>query len=288
MGPGQRHRGRAPAAGGLEGDREPGGQGDHAAAVESDQVVGRRTARGHRPVAGEQLGVVAPRTQRLPGHPQLGRAGRVQRRGGRQPGQQGAAPGEVDRAPVVRVDQRVVPQLGALVDVGDAGQGELDQLLTERVEPARPLDHGVDRVPGGPQLGVVVGQVDRCGQRRLEVLVRSGPAGVLRRLARRLLGVVVQPLTLDRAGADDGLGQEVGQPPVRDRGPRPGTARRTRPRRHRPRPARPAGPGCPRRVWCRGSTAPSSSRARHRPGPAAARGTRRPGCRTGPGRRPPR
>jgi hypothetical protein len=40
----------------------------------------------------------------------------------------------VDRPPVVRVDQRVLEQLGALVDVRHAGPGELQQLLAQRVD----------------------------------------------------------------------------------------------------------------------------------------------------------
>ena len=50
--------------------------------------------------------------------------------------------GEIDRAAVVRVDQRVVPQFGALIDVGHPGHGELHQLLTERVGPAGRGDRG--------------------------------------------------------------------------------------------------------------------------------------------------
>ena len=69
--------------------------------------------------------------------------------------------GEVDRPPVVGVDQRVLPQLGALVDVGDARHGELDQLLAESVGPARLLDQREQPLPGIPQPGVVVGEVDR-------------------------------------------------------------------------------------------------------------------------------
>src|SRR5207245_9649628 len=42
---------------------------------------------------------------------------------------------------LVRIDQRQVPQLGALVEVGDAGDGELQQRLGQ----------GVDRPVGGHQ-----------------------------------------------------------------------------------------------------------------------------------------
>ena len=39
----------------------------------------------------------------------------------------------VDRAAVVGVDEAVFPQFGALVDVGDAGDGQRQQFLAQRV-----------------------------------------------------------------------------------------------------------------------------------------------------------
>ena len=46
----------------------------------------------------------------------------------------------VDRAAVVGIDQRQVPQLVALVDVGHAGRGELEQRHRQAVEHAEPGD----------------------------------------------------------------------------------------------------------------------------------------------------
>ena len=43
----------------------------------------------------------------------------------------------VDRAAVVRIDEGEVPAFGALVDIGDAGHGELDQLLGNGIDPPR-------------------------------------------------------------------------------------------------------------------------------------------------------
>ena len=48
-------------------------------------------------------------------------------------GEHGGAVVEVDRAPVVGVDEGGLPQLAALVDVRDAGHGEREQLERERV-----------------------------------------------------------------------------------------------------------------------------------------------------------
>jgi hypothetical protein len=42
----------------------------------------------------------------------------------------------VDGSPVVRIHEAQVPQLGALIDVGDARRRELQQSLGERVDPA--------------------------------------------------------------------------------------------------------------------------------------------------------
>ena len=45
----------------------------------------------------------------------------------------GAACGVVDGSAVVRVDEAVLPQLGALVDIRDAGHGQGKQLLAQRI-----------------------------------------------------------------------------------------------------------------------------------------------------------
>ena len=47
---------------------------------------------------------------------------------------------EVDRPAVVRVHQRQVPELAALVDVRHPGAGELQRQLHQRVHLPRPLD----------------------------------------------------------------------------------------------------------------------------------------------------
>ena len=44
-----------------------------------------------------------------------------------------AARGEVDRAPIVGIDKAVVPHLGALVDVGHTGDGELNEFLCQGI-----------------------------------------------------------------------------------------------------------------------------------------------------------
>ena len=44
---------------------------------------------------------------------------------------------EVHRSPVVGIDEREVPELGALVDVGHARRRQLDELLGQRRDPPR-------------------------------------------------------------------------------------------------------------------------------------------------------
>ena len=99
----------------------------------------------------------------------------------------------VHRAAVVRVDQAVVPQFGALVDVGYAGHGQREQLLTQRIV------LGV-RLKPGHQTGQLAGhrpvehRVQPAVHRTLEVGVRVVPRRVPGRFPHRLLGVRVQPV----------------------------------------------------------------------------------------------
>ena len=46
----------------------------------------------------------------------------------------------VDRAAIIGIDQREMPQLVSLVQVGDAGRGEMNQHSRERVPESRPGD----------------------------------------------------------------------------------------------------------------------------------------------------
>ena len=57
---------------------------------------------------------------------------------------------EVDRAPVVGVDEALLPQLAALVDVGDPRDGQRDQLRGQRVAPAGTGDAARRASPARP------------------------------------------------------------------------------------------------------------------------------------------
>ena len=177
-------------------------------------MLRRRAARPHRCVRREQVRPLAAKPQRARDHPQLRLTARAD---GRrcvllvETVEQRAAQLVVGLAPVVRVDERFLPELGALVDVGHAGHGELDQLLRQGIRPAVGRD-GVDELgERHADRGVVVGAVDHRVHGRLERLVRVDPVGRDCRLAHRLLGVGVHALTLDQADAGEGLPEQVAE-----------------------------------------------------------------------------
>ena len=134
----------------CEPDRQPGGHGDRAAPVEREHVVGRRTRdAGDRRVGREQLRAVPAQRQRGAGDGELGGAGVVGPARSATPSVPGPSESrrpvagvEVDEPPVVGVDQALLPQLAALVDVGHAGDGDRDQLGRERVAPPGPRQVG--------------------------------------------------------------------------------------------------------------------------------------------------
>ena len=156
-----------------------------------------RVGRAHdreRDVTGEQFGALAPQAQRPRDHQQLGRAGIVDTRhpSAVQAGEQFAAALDVHRAPVVGVDQREVPQLGALVHVRHAGTGQVQQRGGERVGSARRDEVAHDALHDRARRAE--SGIDQRVHARLERLIGIGPAGADVALARRLLGVCVQPL----------------------------------------------------------------------------------------------
>lgn len=203
----------APPADAGQAQRQAGRHGDRATPVERHHVPAARSVPRHRPVAGEQLRVRPPQPQGPRHHQQLRRAIGVDRGPPAvvQTRQHLPAYVEVDRAAVVGVDERVVPQLGALVGVRHPGHRELHQLLPERVAPAGRGDRRREFGQLVVQARVVVHQVDHGVQRLLEGQVRVRPTGRGRRFPGGLLDVRVQPLPFDRPRADGGLPQQVGE-----------------------------------------------------------------------------
>ncbi len=190
-------------------------------------MLGRDALRGQRAVAVEQLGLGLAQPQGPLHHEELGRAGVVDL--GQppvlDPVEQLAADRVVDRPPVVRVHQRQVPQLGALVHVGHAGSGELQELLPQRVRPARqadPLHEGLDLAARHRVAEHLLGP-GRDGL--LELLVVVDPRGADLGLLGRLVQVVAQPVGPDRPGAHDRLPRQHVQRRLVDAVPRGPPAR---------------------------------------------------------------
>ena len=205
-----------PPAARCQPHRQPRRQRDGATPVEGEQVLGGRAVGLDGQVAVEQLGPVASQAQRPAGDQQLGRAGLVDRwqQATIELVEEVAAALEVDRPPVVGVDEGRLPQLAALVHVGHAGRRQLDELGRQRVAPSR-LPHPVQqRLQHGGHPLVVVHGVDQLVEGRLEAVRRCRPARRVTRLAGGLLGVGVQPLPLDRPGTDGGLPHQLLERPV--------------------------------------------------------------------------
>ncbi|CKW75077.1 Uncharacterised protein [Mycobacterium tuberculosis] len=132
----------------------------------------------------------APQSKRRGQHPNL----RVLQ------GFQSDTPGAVvDGTAVVRVDQAVVPQFAALVDVGYARHGQREQLSGQRVAFGMRVEVGHKSGQLGRQRSVEH-QIKPAVHVVLERPVRVVPRGVPCRLPDRLLGVSVQPAA--QRGAD--------------------------------------------------------------------------------------
>ena len=112
-----------------------------------------------------------------------------------------AAPLPVDGAAVVGIHQRQRPQLVALVDVGHARGGQLQQGLAERralALPRHPLREGLQLVH---EAAVRVERAAPVAHAALVVAVGVDPVRVQLRLAQRLLDVGLESLGLERPGA---------------------------------------------------------------------------------------
>ena len=82
---------------------------------------------------------------------------------------------EVDRPAVVGVDEALVPELGALVDVGDAGHGQRDQLGGQRVAAGGSVDPVRELAEDRGHPLVVERRVDGARARRTRTPRRARP-----------------------------------------------------------------------------------------------------------------
>ncbi len=169
---------------------------------------------GVRAFGGEEVGVVAAELEAGVDEVELGEAffHALDDLGGGDAGKFGQEPGAefvVDGPAIVGVDERVVPELGALVEIGNAGAGVLEQGLCKGIDAAGQAD-GFDE---GFELGEegLVGEeaVDEVIDGVLVRLVVGDPGGLLLGLAHGLLHVGFGAVGRDGPGADEGLVEEV-------------------------------------------------------------------------------
>ena len=224
----QLQRGVAPAAARLQADRQPGGDGDR-------RRRGRRratwSAAGPSAPTGavgrEQVGLGRVAAAAPDGSRGASRARRHRRPRGRgrrsPPARAAASPAdvEVDRSPVVGVDEALLPQLAALVDVGHAGHRQRDAAWRRgRCSSPGPATRATTASSTSRTAGSSNAASTARVHGRLVGLVRVGPGGAVARLAHRLLGVGVEALARRRPGADDGLPEQVAEAGVGHRGER--------------------------------------------------------------------
>ena len=154
----------APPAGALQPHRQPGGNGERAAAVEGHRVRGGRPAgaapasyplnrpgssRRRRSAREVSQSLAAPEASTGGGVPASSSCASSARRSSKSTG-----------AAVVGIDERVLPQLAALVDVGHARHRQLHELLAQRVRPPVRRDPLDERRQRRADRVVVVGGVD--------------------------------------------------------------------------------------------------------------------------------
>ena len=163
-----------------------------------------------------------------------------------------AAPRPVDRPAVVGVDEREGEQLVALVDVGHARDGQLEQQLAERGAVAG-RGHARRRTARSRRGTAGARAAPRAKRLTAASCASSGLDPVRRALglAQRLLDVGLQPLAVDRPGADERLEEEVALDAVGPTAPSSGSSARASAARAPP--TRPASRRAPR---CRARTSP--------------------------------
>ena len=263
-----------------------GDSGHHVVGTqERNQMFGGRTFGQQRCVAavGEGVRAVTPQPQGSGHHPHLRVAVRTQRLPTRV---------IVDRSAVVRVDQAVLPQLRALIDIGHTGHRQRHQLLAEAVvsrvlvQPGRPATSARSRPVRPSQRPATRAQRFRMRcrdrattygprppgwpSRRTRAAARAGRRSPHRRRAtRRRCSAAGRVRSRHRAAER----------------PEP-TCRRVPPTATAPATAHRCGRARLHRVWCRGWSTPPSRAATAGPGSRRAGETPRRSPRTVPGSPP--
>ena len=187
----------------------------------------------------------------------------------------------VHRPAVVRVDQAVVAQFGALVDVGDAGHGQRTSFWPRR-HCARARRAGPTRAVSSAATGPSITASSQACTAASNSASGSFHEVCDAGLADRLLGVGVQPVPAARSVTVPSAGHTPKMfchrnSPVAGSGRRDSAAQRrsTPPTATAPGTAPRCGRARPRRAWCRGWTASSSRAATAAPARRRCDGTRR-------------
>ena len=157
--------------------------------LKRDVLAGKRLAeapaRGERACRDEHLDPAVPALgEQFRRHGPVVRVARAQ-----QLVQELSTMGVVDRPAVIRIDEVQVPKLGALVEVGNAGRGDLDHKLGEAIvdpklcDPCLKRDEGVEK---RRRTAGIENRPDEALDGVFVLLVGIEPAGVDLRLAKRL------------------------------------------------------------------------------------------------------
>src|ERR1700722_10443147 len=93
---------------------------------------------------------------------------------------------EIDRPPIVRIDETQVPQFGSLIKIRDARRDHLDQGLRQAVDPARQYQRLDEAFKACDELRRVEYPADEPADFLLEAVVRLMPRSIDFRLAARL------------------------------------------------------------------------------------------------------
>ena len=84
---------------------------------------------------------------------------------------------EIDRPPVVRVDQTQIPQFGALIEVRNARRDQLDERLRQAVDPAGQYQRLDERLEARDELRRLEHALDEAADVLLVADVRLVPGG---------------------------------------------------------------------------------------------------------------
>src|SRR5262249_59163755 len=131
----------------------------------------------------------------------------------------------VDRPAVVGIDQAELPELAAAIEIGDAGEGQLQRRLRQAVDGAAAGDAALEEIGKSLREGVSRGDlqrtVDEAGDGLLVSEIGIAPARALLPFAHGLLHEALHALSqslhrrgiggveLERPGTDEALVEEV-------------------------------------------------------------------------------